>query len=338
MSISVVVPIYNEVENVFPLHCALTEAFSMMSESYEVIFVDDGSNDGSLIELQTLANSDSRVKVIEFRTNFGQTAALRAGILAASGEKIVLIDGDLQNDPLDIPMLLQKIDAGYELVHGWRRDRHDALWTRKLPSWIANRIIGWVTGYHAHDLGCTLKAMRAEVAHELPLYGEMHRFIPVFAHSQGARCRELPVRHHPRRAGTSKYGLSRTIPVLLDLITVKYLIRYSAKPMRFFGGLGLMLASLALMAMLMAAGANFYGASTSIMTLIGIASVVSFPCSLMSFAIGVVAEQNARADSVSRVRFSVRRTINLETANLETVPFESASTVEQPNVVERKAA
>ena len=335
MSISVVVPIYNEVNNIFPLYHALVDVFAPLSEPYEFIFVDDGSNDGSLGELQELANKDFDVKVIEFRTNFGQTAALRAGILAAAGEKIVLIDGDLQNDPSDIPMLLEELNAGFELVHGWRCDRHDALWTRKLPSWIANRIIGWVTGYHAHDLGCTLKAMTAKVARDLPLYGEMHRFIPIFAHNQGARCREVPVRHHPRRAGVSKYGLSRTIPVMLDLLTVNYLIRFSAKPMRFFGGLGLVLAFVSCIALSAALGASLYGTSTALITCFAVAGAVSLPCSLITFAVGAVAEQNTRASYLSNASYSVRRTMNFDPTDFDSEP---QTILELPNVAAQRAA
>jgi glycosyltransferase involved in cell wall biosynthesis len=189
--------------------------------------------------MEEMAARDPHVRVLEFRKNFGQTAALAAGIQAAVGDVIVTMDGDLQNDPADIPRLLEKIDEGYDLVHGWRKDRRDAFLSRKLPSRIANWLISRVTVFPVHDLGCTLKAIRREIAQELELFGEMHRFIPILARCRGARCTEIVTRHHPRRFGQSKYGISRTIRVLLDLLTVKYLIQYLPSPMRLFGMLGL---------------------------------------------------------------------------------------------------
>jgi len=239
MSISVVIPIFNERENIRLQYDALTEVLSDLGKRYEIIFVNDGSNDGSNMELQRLAESDSHVRIIEFRHNFGQTAAMSAGIQAASEDVIITMDGDLQNDPTDIPMMLAKIEEGFDLVHGWRKNRKDTFLRRRLPSIIANRIISKVTKFPVHDLGCTLKAIRREVAQELSLFGEMHRFIPILAHWRGARCIEVETKHHPRKYGTSKYGLSRTIRVILDLITVKYLIRYLVSPMKLFGAIGL---------------------------------------------------------------------------------------------------
>jgi glycosyltransferase involved in cell wall biosynthesis len=186
-----------------------------------------------------MATCDPHVRVLEFRKNFGQTAAMATGIQAARNDVIITMDGDLQNDPLDIPLMLEKIDEGYDLVHGWRKDRQDAFLSRRLPSRIANWLISRVTEFPVHDLGCTLKAIRREIAQELELFGEMHRFIPILAHCRGAKCAEIVTRHHPRRFGSSKYGLSRTLRVLLDLLTVKYLIQYLPSPMRLFGMLGL---------------------------------------------------------------------------------------------------
>lgn len=247
MSVSVVVPIYNERENIPLLHTAVTDVMERIGRPWELILVNDGSSDGSTRLLEELAQSDARVKVIEFRRNFGQTAAMQAGIQAASNEVVVLLDGDLQNDPNDIPMMLDKIDEGYDLVHGWRKNRQDAFVNRKLPSRIANWLISRVTKFPVHDLGCTLKAIRTEIAQELQLYGEMHRFIPILAHWRGARCVEVVTNHHPRRFGTSKYGIGRTTRVVLDLLTVKYFIQYIVSPMKLFGQIGLLCFAVAMM-------------------------------------------------------------------------------------------
>ena len=237
MHISIVIPIYNEVDNIQPLHRELADVVRASSDVYELIFVDDGSTDGSLRKLLELAERDDSIRVIQFRRNYGQTAAMQAGLEAASGEVIVTLDGDLQNDPADIPMMIQKIQEGYDLVHGWRKNRQDAWISRKLPSRIANRLISWSTGLPIRDLGCTLKAIRREIADELELYGEMHRFIPILAAQRGARCVEVVTNHRARKFGTSKYGISRTIQVLLDLCTVKFMQEYFENPMKLFGKL-----------------------------------------------------------------------------------------------------
>ena len=240
MSISVVVPIYNEIENVRRLHGALTDVLRPLNREYEIILVDDGSTDGTTTVLGELAEADPHVRVLEFRHNFGQTAAMYAGIQAASCDIVVTMDGDLQNEPGDIPMMVAKVEEGYDLVHGWRKDRKDPFLSRRLPSKMANWLISKVTGFPVNDLGCSLKAIRREVAQELRLYGEMHRFIPILAHWRGAKCAEVVTRHHPRIHGQSKYGIGRTLRVLFDLITVKYLIRYAISPMRLFGSVGLL--------------------------------------------------------------------------------------------------
>ncbi len=242
LPLSLIVPVYNEEENLPLLMDAICNALEPLKKDWEVIFVDDGSRDHSLQVLETLFERDPRhVRVVVFRRNFGQTAAIEAGIDHAQGETIVLLDADLQNDPADIPMLLAKLDEGYDLVSGWRKDRQDNKLTRTIPSNMANALISWVTGVHLHDYGCTLKAYRREALEGFRLYGEMHRFIPVFAHSVGARMAELPVHHHARKFGKAKYGLERTIKVVLDLFTVKFLLDYSHKPMRLFGGTGITL-------------------------------------------------------------------------------------------------
>ena len=242
IDLSLVVPVYNEKDNLPLLMGAILAALKPLKQKWEVVFVDDGSQDGSLEVLEGIAKEYPRhVRVVVFRRNFGQTAAIAAGIDHSEGNIIVLLDADMQNDPADIPMLLEKLDEGYDLVSGWRKDRKDNRFTRTIPSNIANGLISWVTGVHLHDYGCTLKAYRRESLEGFRLYGEMHRFIPVFAHSVGAKITELPVRHHPRKFGVAKYGLDRTIKVVLDLFTVKFLLDYSHKPMRLFGGAGVSL-------------------------------------------------------------------------------------------------
>ncbi|WP_254512326.1 glycosyltransferase family 2 protein [Anatilimnocola floriformis] len=235
MDLSVIVPIHNELENIPVLHERVTTALAPLGLDFELVLVDDGSKDGSTQLLRELSEQDKRVRVIELRRNFGQSAAMLAGIRESSGNYVVTMDGDLQNDPTDIPRMIAKLGEGYDLVHGWRRDRKDRWLDRKLPSLLANKLISNVTKFTVHDLGCTLKAFRREVAVELELYGEMHRFIPILADMRGAKCFEMEVQHHPRIFGKTKYGIDRTLRVLLDLITVAYLKRYAASPMKLFG-------------------------------------------------------------------------------------------------------
>ena len=238
MYISLVIPIYNEAENLRPLCERIRQALAPTGWTYEVVLVDDGSNDGSDQILADLHAEDPTLKVIRFRRNFGQTAALAAGLDYAHGEIIVSLDGDLQNDPLDIPRLVSKLEEGYDLVNGWRVNRQDPFLRRRLPSHIANAIISLTTGVKLHDYGCTLKAFRRDVAKRLKLYGEMHRFIPALVSDLGGKIAELPVSHHPRLRGSSKYGLARTLWVILDLLTVKFLSYYATRPSHLFGLLG----------------------------------------------------------------------------------------------------
>jgi glycosyltransferase involved in cell wall biosynthesis len=244
LDLSVVVPVYNEEESITHLIQELHAALKPTGLNYELVLVDDGSRDKSWPVLDGLADTDPALHLVRFRRNFGQTAAMQAGLDAARGRKVVTIDADLQNDAADIPAMLQKLDEGYDLVAGWRRDRKDAFINRKLPSMIANRIISMATNVRLHDYGCTLKAMNHEVAKELRLYGEMHRFIPVVASWVGAKIYEMPVNHRARRFGTSKYGIGRTLRVVLDLMTVRFIQSYLTRPMQVFGFAGL--ASLAL--------------------------------------------------------------------------------------------
>ena len=242
MKLSIIIPVYNERETLELLRDSLYKTLETIPYSWEIVFVDDGSQDDSFHFLESFAKEDpEHITAIAFRRNFGQTAAIAAGIDHAAGEIIILMDADMQNDPADIPMLLEKIKEGYDVVSGWRADRKDKFITRTLPSRTANKLISWVTGVHLHDYGCTLKAYRREVITGFRLYGEMHRFIPAYAGYVGAKIIEVPVRHHRRRFGKTKYGLERTIKVVLDLLTVKFLISYSHKPLYLFGGLGLIL-------------------------------------------------------------------------------------------------
>lgn len=237
--VSIVVPVYNEVESVGPLCEKLNESLSSLDRSYEAVLVDDGSRDGTWQKLTELAEKHPFLHLVRLRRNFGQTAAMSAGFAHAKGDVIITLDADLQNDPADIPMLLKKLDEGYDVVSGWRRDRKDTFINRRLPSILANGLISRMTGVPLHDYGCTLKAYRREVVSNLRLYGEMHRFIPALASWVGAEVTEVVVRHHARQFGQSKYGISRTFRVILDLLTVKFLLRYSASPIQMFGKLGL---------------------------------------------------------------------------------------------------
>jgi glycosyltransferase involved in cell wall biosynthesis len=238
--ISVVVPVYNEEDNVEPLYDALVRSLDAIRADYELIVVDDGSRDETYPRLARLASADPRLRLVKLRRNYGQTAAMAAGFDHAHGAVIVPMDGDLQNDPADIGRLLKKLDEGYDVVSGWRKDRKESF-VRRLPSRVANWLIGRVTGVRLHDYGCTLKAYRAEIVRDTQLYGEMHRFLPALAYEAGARITEIPVRHHPRAAGRSNYGLGRTFKVLLDLMTVKFLSTWSTKPSYVFGGSGAVL-------------------------------------------------------------------------------------------------
>jgi glycosyltransferase involved in cell wall biosynthesis len=318
--LSVIVPVYNERESLEAFASALQRILADTGEDYEVLFVDDGSVDGSAAILERLAAAQSRIKLIQFRRNFGQTAALAAGFDFASGSLLVTIDADLQNDPADIPLILAKLREGCDVVSSWRHNRKDSWWTRILPSKIANFLISRISGVRLHDYGCTLKGYRAEVVRNIRLYGEMHRFIPVFAAWAGARVQEIKVRHHPRLHGTSKYGLTRTYKVVLDLITVKLLSSYSTKPMYVFGGVGL----LACLAGLGFAGWTLfdkfqYGikAHNNPMLLL---AVFFFLLGVQFILMGLVAEILIRIyyETRGKTPYLVRRTWNLEAESSQT--------------------
>jgi len=238
--VSVVIPVFNEEDNLFPLFHNLECALDSMRKTWEIVFVDDGSKDGSVEALRTISSQDGRVKVVRLKRNFGQTAAMSAGFDYARGSIIVTMDGDLQNDASDIPRMVQKLEEGYDVVSGWRKDRKDPFLSKRLPSLISNKMASWMTGVHIHDYGCTLKVYRSEVIEEINLYGELHRFIPAMAGALGADITELEVTHHPRINGKTKYGITRVVRGFLDLIALKFLISYITRPMQVFGGLGLL--------------------------------------------------------------------------------------------------
>jgi len=314
LNLSLVVPVFNEEDNLHLLFDSIKAALEPLPHSWEVVFVDDGSYDNSLNVLHELAEQDAgHVRVVSFRRNFGQTAAIVAGLDYAQGEIIVLLDADMQNDPADIPMMLEKLDEGYDLVSGWRRARKDNYLTRTLPSNLANWLISRVTRVPLHDYGCTLKAYRRDVLEGFRLYGEMHRFIPVFANWVGARITEVQVNHHPRQYGKAKYGLERTVKVILDLFTVKFLVSYSSKPIYLFGGTGLALIS----------GGGVMLVYLFVRRLLGTIAVLGSPLfqlavmllilGFQSFLMGLIAEMLVRTyyESQRKPTYRIRRTINL---------------------------
>ncbi|GAB4502272.1 MAG: glycosyltransferase family 2 protein [Anaerolineales bacterium] len=313
MDLSIVVPVYNEEESLPALHAAIGTALKDLPRAWEVIYVNDGSRDGSQAALEALAAADpAHVTVIEFRRNFGQTTAIAAGIDHARGAIITFLDADLQNDPADIPMMLEKLDEGYDVVSGWRKFREDNALTRNLPSHLANGLISAVTGVHLHDYGCTLKTYRREVITGFRLYGEMHRFIPVYANAVGAKILEVPVRHHARQFGKSKYGLERTLKVILDLIAVQFLTRYSAKPIYLFGGGGILMAGLGAAGMIFLALRKLLIRVDILTSPIFIISVLLALMGFQSVLMGLIAELLVRTyhESQQKTTYTVRKVIS----------------------------
>ena len=316
MDLSLVIPVFNEEESLPLLFDSIHQALDSLPRTWEVVLVDDGSSDESLSVLRTLAEKDpEHIRVIVFRRNFGQTAAMAAGIDHAEGKVIVLLDADLQNDPSDIPMMLEKLDEGYDVVSGWRINRKDTYITRTLPSNMANGLISRVTGVELHDYGCTLKAYRREVITGFRLYGEMHRFIPVFAHSVGAKIIEVPVKHHPRQFGEAKYGLERILKVLLDLFTVKFLLSYSAKPIYLFGGTGMGIIALsAILLIYLFVRRVFFSISVFGSPLFQL-SAMFFILGFQSILMGLIAELQVRTyhESQKKPTYTVRERLNFAT-------------------------
>ncbi|MBW6472545.1 MAG: glycosyltransferase [Anaerolineaceae bacterium] len=315
MHLSIIVPVYNEEETIPLLHQAVTDAMLPVQEEWEIVLVDDGSKDDSFSKLEELVEKDPQhVRVIGLRRNFGQTAAIAAGIDHAKGEIIVLMDADLQNDPQDIPLLLEKIYAGYDVVSGWRAKRKDTFITRTLPSLFANKLISVVTGVHLHDYGCTLKAYRREVLTGFRLYGEMHRFIPVYANSVGAKILEIPVRHHPRKYGKAKYGLERTIKVVLDLFTVKFLNSYANKPIYLFGGTGILIMGISSLILLYLFFRRIFFSVSVIASPLFMISSMFFILGFQSILMGLIAELLVRTyhEAQHKPTYTIRSTIGFE--------------------------
>ena len=321
MSLSVTIPVYNEADNLPTLCERLIPVLESLQMPWEVVFVNDGSSDGSAGVLDALAAGDARLKVIHFRRNAGQTAAMMAGFEYARGDIIVPMDADLQNDPQDIPLLLDQLREGYDVCSGWRKHRHDHSLRRVLPSRIANWLISKVSGVHLHDYGCSLKAYRRNVIKGVRLYGEMHRFIPIYAHWLGAKVTEAPVRHHPRVAGKSAYGLERIFKVLLDLVVVTFLDRYAQKPMYVFGGFGLLNFLVSLGAGLWAIYIKFWVGISFIQTPLPLLVVMSAITGVMCILLGLVAEMVTRTwhESKDKLTYIVGETRNIEAGRIAAV-------------------
>jgi glycosyltransferase involved in cell wall biosynthesis len=310
--ISVITPVYCEEDNIDPLLDALVPVLRGLVLDFEIIAVNDGSPDSSLERLRAASANIPELKVIDFRRNYGQTAAIMAGIDYASGEIIITIDADLQNDPADIPILLAKLDEGFDVVSGWRQVRKDQAFRRNFPSRVANKFISWISGVHLKDYGCTLKAYRSDVLKDVRLYGEMHRFIPIYASWMGARTTEIPVRHHPRRFGGSKYGLERIAKVILDLMVVKFLDQQFVKPIYVFGGFGLFTLAISLLSAATMFYLKFIKGVSMILTPLPLLTALTFLVGFMSLLMGLLAEMLVRTyfESQGRSAYRVRQLIN----------------------------
>jgi glycosyltransferase involved in cell wall biosynthesis len=288
--ISVIIPVFNEEKNIFPLCEKLISTLKHLHQGYEVIFIDDGSTDKTLEQLRSVTQKDPKIKVISFLRNYGQTAAISAGIDFSKGTIIVPMDGDLQNDPGDILLLLGEIEKGFDVVSGWRKDRKDPFLTRRLPSIIANKIISFVGRVPLHDYGCTLKAYKRGILKNIRLYGEMHRFIPIYAKWVGARVTEVPVHHFPRTSGLSKYGMTRIFKVILDLMVVKFLLSYSQKPIYVFGGMGFLMIFAGLFSGVYAVFLKLFRGVSFILTPLPLLCVLLLVLGFMSILMGFLAE------------------------------------------------
>lgn len=320
--VSIVIPVFDEAENVAILHGEIAAAVKDRGEDYEIIFIDDGSSDGSLAELKKIRAGDPRVKIIKFRKNFGQSAAISAGFKYSSGEVVVAMDADLQNDPADIPLLVDKVSEGFDIVNGWRRDRHDKWLTRKVPSFFGNKLISWITGVKLHDYGCTLRGFRSDVVKNMKLYGEMHRYIPAIASRMGIKSTEILVNHRQRKFGKSKYGLGRTFRVVLDLISIKFLLAYSHRPLQIFGGAGLLMILAG-----MVSGA--YLTYTKFVLNQGIAgrpllffTLLTVFLGFQAISLGLLAEMLSRIyhEGLDKNEYSIRELIGFENENIDDRP------------------
>jgi len=312
--VSIFLPVYNEEPNLRPLHAKLDAALKSLGRSAEIVYVDDGSTDGSLKILREIAETDGRVRVVALRRNYGQTAAMAAGIDAARGKVLIPMDADLQNDPADIRRLLEKLDEGYDVVSGWRKNRKDKMVTRKIPSMIANRLISWIGGVPLHDYGCSLKAYRRESLQDVRLYGEMHRFIPIYASWAGASVTEIPVEHHARTMGKSKYGLSRTLKVVFDLMTIKFMASYQTKPIYVFGSFGMLAFAISLLAGLYAVFLKVIHKADFVQTPLPILTIVMFAVGVQFLLMGLLAEMLVRTyhESQAKAIYAVRERLGFK--------------------------
>ena len=313
MKLSLVIPVYNEEKNLLLLYHGIHEVLDSFKYNWKIIFVDDSSTDGSLAVLKELAQKDPRhVQVIVFRRNYGQTAAIAAGIDHSDGDIVILMDADMQNDPADIPIMLAKLDEGYDMVSGWRKNRNDPFLSRTVPSRIANGLISWVTGVHLHDYGCTLKAYRREILSGFRLYGEMHRFIPAYVQAAGARVAEVVVQHHPRKYGKSKYGLERTLKVILDLFTVKFLLSFSVSPIYIFGGVGISTIIISTVTLLFLAVRRILFSTSVLGSPFFQLSVMFFALGFQTILMGLIAELLMRTyhETLDKPTYTIREVIN----------------------------
>jgi glycosyltransferase involved in cell wall biosynthesis len=312
--VSVFLPVYNEEPNLRPLHAKLDAALRALGRSAEIVYVDDGSTDDSLKILREIAAMDRRARVVALRRNYGQTAAMAAGIDAARGKVLIPMDADLQNDPADIQRLLDKLDEGYDVVSGWRKNRKDKMITRKIPSMIANRLISWIGGVPLHDYGCSLKAYRRESLQDVRLYGEMHRFIPIYASWAGARVTEIPVEHHARTMGKSKYGLSRTLKVVFDLMTIKFMASYQTKPIYVFGSFGMLAFAISLLGGLYAVFLKIIHKADFVQTPLPILTIVMFAVGVQFLLMGLLAEMLVRTyhESQAKAIYAVRERLGFK--------------------------
>ena len=310
--ISILIPIYNEEKNIPLLFEHLFKVLDQLNCKFEIVAVNDGSRDGSLLQLREIANRRHELKIVDFRRNYGQTAAIMAAIDFASGEIFVSMDADLQNSPDDIPRLIDRLNDGYDVVSGWRQNRQDAAIRRNFVSRVANRLISSVSGVHLHDYGCTLKAYRSDVVKSVRLYGEMHRFVPIYASWMGAKITEIPVEHHPRKFGASNYGLERTIKVVLDLIVVMFLHRYFMKPIYIFGGFGLLSFALSGFSFVLMLYLKLAQGVSLILTPLPLLTALTFLVGFISILLGLLAEMLVRIyfESQGRAAYLVREQFN----------------------------
>jgi glycosyltransferase involved in cell wall biosynthesis len=317
INISIIVPVFNEAETLIDLCQGVRRELTQIGITWELIFIDDGSTDTTDAILEQLAEEDQRVRVIHFKRNQGQTAAMMAGFDHARGEVIIPLDGDGQNDPGDIPKMLEALDQGYDVVSGWRKDRQDDYMQRNVPSILANKLISFVSGVPLHDFGCSLKAYKRHVVEGIRLYGEMHRFLPIYASWHGAKICEVVVNHHPRRTGNSKYGLERVVKVLLDLLVVKFLDRAAAKPMYVFGGCGIFSLAISFFTFLWMVGLKINRGTSFIETPLPLIVVVTFMIAMMCILLGLLAEMITRTfyESQGKAIYNIRSTSNFQEIN-----------------------